>query len=106
VDPATRTLKVRIEFANPGLALKPDMYGQVDLQTAAAHRLVVPQSAVLNSGDRQTVFVDRGNGYFEPRQVKAGIEHDGHIEILSGLQAGERIVTSGNFLLDSESRLR
>jgi Cu(I)/Ag(I) efflux system membrane fusion protein len=106
VDAATRTLKVRIEFANPRLALKPDMYGQVDLQTATAHRLVVPQSAVLNSGDKQTVFVDKGNGYFEPREVKAGVEHDGHIEILSGLKAGERIVTSGNFLLDSESRLK
>ncbi len=106
LDPATRTLKVRIEFANPGYALKPEMYGNVEFQTGGARRLVVPQSAVLNSGDHQTVFVDRGNGYFEPRAVKIGEQLDGRIEILSGLKAGERIVTSGNFLMDSESRLK
>jgi len=106
VDPATRTLKVRIEVANPGYALKPDMYGEVEFQTGGARRLVVPQSAVLNSGDHQTVFVDRGNGYFEPRDVKISEQIDGRIEILSGLKAGERIVISGNFLMDSESRLK
>jgi Cu(I)/Ag(I) efflux system membrane fusion protein len=106
VDPATRTLKVRIEVANPGYALKPDMYGEVEFQTGGARRLVVPQSAVLNSGDHQTVFVDGGNGYFEPRAVKIGEQMDGRIEILSGLKAGERIVISGNFLMDSESRLK
>jgi RND family efflux transporter MFP subunit len=106
VDPATRTLKVRIAFENPGLALKPDMYGEVDLQTGGARKLVVPQSAVLNSGEQQRVYVDRGNGYFEPREVKIGAQMDDRIEILSGLQAGERIVVSGNFLIDSESRLR
>jgi RND family efflux transporter MFP subunit len=106
VDPATRTLKVRIEVANPGYALKPDMYGEVEFQTGGARRLVVPQSAVLNSGDHQTVFVDRGNDYFEPRAVKIGEQMDGSIEILSGLKAGERIVISGNFLMDSESRLK
>jgi RND family efflux transporter MFP subunit len=106
VDPATRTLKVRVEVANAGYALKPDMYGEVEFQTGGARRLVVPQSAVLNSGDHQTVFVDRGNGYFEPRAVTIGEQLDGRIEILSGLKAGERIVTSGNFLMDSESRLK
>jgi RND family efflux transporter MFP subunit len=106
VDPATRTLKVRLEVANPGYALKPDMYGEVEFQTGGARRLVVPQSAVLNSGDHQTVFVDRGNGYFEPRAVTIGEQLDGRIVILSGLRAGDRIVTSGNFLMDSESRLK
>jgi membrane fusion protein, copper/silver efflux system len=106
VDPATRTLKVRIQFDNPGFALKPDMYGQVELQTGGARRLMVPQSAVLNSGDKQTVFVDRGNGYFEPRPVKIGAQTAGRIEILSGLQPGDRIVTSGNFLIDSETQLK
>jgi RND family efflux transporter MFP subunit len=106
VDPETRTLKVRIAFDNPGNVLKPDMYGQVELETGGARRLVVPQSAVLDSGDRQTVFVDRGNGNFEPRAVKTGEQTGGHVEILSGLKAGERIVTSGNFLLDSESQLK
>jgi len=106
VDPNTRTLKVRIAFDNPGNALKPDMYGQVEFQTGGARRLVVPQSAVLDSGDRQTVFIDRGNGSFEPRAVKTGQQEGGRVEILSGLAAGERIVTSGNFLLDSESQLK
>ena len=106
VDPTTRTLKVRVEFANPGYALKPDMYGEVEFQTGGARRLVVPQSAVLNSGDHQTVFVDRGNSYFEPRAVKIGEQMNGRIEILSGLKAGERIIISGNFLMDSESRLK
>jgi membrane fusion protein, copper/silver efflux system len=106
VDPATRTLKVRLEFANPGFALKPDLYGEVELKTGGGKRLMVPSSAVLNSGDRQTVFVDRGSGSFEPRPVTIGSQFGDRTEILSGLKAGERIVTSGNFLLDSESRLR
>ncbi|HLK63778.1 MAG TPA: efflux RND transporter periplasmic adaptor subunit [Bryobacteraceae bacterium] len=106
VDANTRTLKVRIEFENPGFLLKPEMFGEVELQTGGTRRLVVPASAVLNSGDRQTVFVDRGNGFFEPRPVTIGEQTDSRVEILSGLQAGDRIVTSGNFLLDSESRLK
>ena len=106
IDPATRTVKVRIEFPNPEFLLKPEMYGEVEFQTGGARRLVVPQTAVLNSGDHQTVFVDRGNGYFEPRDVKIGAQNGGRIEILSGLKAGERIVISGNFLIDSESQLK
>ena len=106
VDPATRTLKVRLQFDNPGFALKPDMYGQVELHTAIARRLVAPQTAVLDSGDRQTVFVDRGNGNFEPREVRVGVRTGDRVEILAGLRAGERIVTSGNFLMDSESQLQ
>lgn len=106
VDAATRTLKVRIEFANPDFALKPEMYGEVDFQTGGGRRLVVPQTAVLNSGDRQVVFVDRGKGYFEPREVKLGGRSDGRVEIVSGLERGERIVISGNFLIDSESQLK
>jgi membrane fusion protein, copper/silver efflux system len=106
VDPNTRTLKVRLEFANPGYALKPDMYGDLAFQTGGGRRLMVPQSAVLNSGDRQIVFLDRGNGAFEQRDVKIGEQLGDRVEILSGLKAGERIVTSGNFLLDSESRLK
>jgi Cu(I)/Ag(I) efflux system membrane fusion protein len=106
VDAATRTLKVRIAFDNPGGALKPDMYGQVTLATGGGRRLMVPRSAVLDSGDRQTVFLDRGNGAFEPKQVKVGQQAGDRVEILSGLAAGERIVTSGNFLIDSESQLK
>jgi len=106
VDAATRTLKVRIEFPNPDFALKPEMYGEVEFQTGGGRRLVVPQTAVLNSGDRQVVFVDRGKGYFEPREVSLGGRSEGRVEILSGLQSGERIVISGNFLIDSESQLK
>ena len=106
VDAATRTIKVRIEFPNADFALKPDMYGEVEFQTGGGRRLVVPQTAVMNSGDRQVVFVDRSKGYFEPREVKLGGRSEGRVEILSGLQPGERIVISGNFLIDSESQLK
>jgi len=106
VDAASRTLKARIEFANPGGQLKPEMYGQVEIRTGGARRLMAPESAVLDSGDRQVVFVDRGNGNLQPRPVRVGEHADGKVEILEGLQAGERIVTSGNFLLDSESQLK
>jgi len=106
VDPASRTLKVRIAFDNPGEQLKPDQYGQVEIQTGGARRLMAPESAVLDSGDRQVVYVDLGNGALEPRPVRVGERAEGRVEILEGLKAGERIVTSGNFLLDSESQLK
>ena len=106
VDATTRTLKVRLQFDNPGYALKPDMYGEVELQTGGLRKLVVPATAVPNSGDRQVVFLDRGDGHFEPRAVTIGAQTGGRIEILSGLQEGDRIVTSGNFLIDSESQLK
>jgi Cu(I)/Ag(I) efflux system membrane fusion protein len=106
VDAATRTLKVRIEFDNPDFALKPDMYGEVEFQTGGGRRLVVAQTAVMNSGEHQVVYVDRGKGYFEPREVKTGARSEGKVEIVSGLEPGERIVISGNFLIDSESQLK
>jgi RND family efflux transporter MFP subunit len=107
LDPATRTLKVRIETSNPGLVLKPDMYVDVDfdLGTGAA-RIVVPADAVLDSGARQVVFVDRGNGYLEPRQVTVGARLGDRAVIQSGLATGERVVASGTFLIDSESQLK
>jgi len=106
VDAASRTLKARIEVANPGERLKPDMYGQVEIHTGGARRLMAPESAVLDSGDRQQVFVDLGNGNLQPRPVRVGERVGGKVEILEGLRAGQRIVTSGNFLLDSESQLK
>lgn len=106
VDPVTRTLKVRIEAANPGMRLKPEMFVDVDFKLATQAKLSVPAEAVLNSGERRTVFVDRGNGYFEPRDVQTGQVFGGRVEVLRGLKAGERIVTSGNFLIDSESQLK
>jgi RND family efflux transporter MFP subunit len=106
VDPMTRTLKVRLEADNPVLALKPDMFVDVDFQVAMPRRLVVPAEAVLDTGLTKTVFVDRGNGYLEPRQVETGEQIGDRVEITKGLKAGERIVTSGNFLIDSESQLK
>lgn len=106
VDPATRTLKVRLEASNPSLELKPEMFVSVDFEVVLPKRLAVPADAVLDSGRRKIVFVDRGNGLFEPRQVDTGERFGDRIEILRGLEAGERVVTAGNFLLDSESQLK
>jgi multidrug efflux pump subunit AcrA (membrane-fusion protein) len=106
VDPTTRTLKVRLDAANPGLRMKPDMFVNVDFGAAGARQLFVPSDAVLDTGDRQTVFVDLGNGYLEPRQVEVGERFGGRIAIASGLSAGERVVSSGTFLIDSESQMR
>ncbi len=106
VDPTTRTLKVRLDMANPGLILKPDMYADVEFRVNLPVQLTVPAEAVLDSGERKTVFVDRGNGFFEPRLVTTGERDGNRIQILSGLSGNERIVTSGNFLIDSESQLK
>ena len=106
VDPTTRTLKVRLDMDNPGLVLKPDMYADVELQVSLPAQLSVPADAVLDAGERKTVFVDRGNGFFEPRLVTTGERSGDRIQILSGLSGGERIVTSGNFLIDSESQMK
>jgi membrane fusion protein, copper/silver efflux system len=105
-DPASRTLKVRIEVANPDLVLRPDMFVDVEASLAVPATLTVPLEAVLDSGLRKTVFVDRGNGYFEPRKVETGRALGDRVEIARGLMAGEKIVVSGNFLLDSEARMR
>lgn len=106
VDMATRTLKVRIEADNPDMVLKPEMFVDVEFQVGMPSRVTVPSEAVLNSGLRQTVFVDRGNGYLEPRQVETGERIGNRIEITKGLRPGERVVISGNFLIDSESQLK
>jgi RND family efflux transporter MFP subunit len=106
VDPRSRTLKVRFEFGNRDLKLKPDMFVDVTLEVEAPRSIVVPESAVLDTGLRQIVFVETVPGRFVPRQVQVGLKSDGRTEILSGLQAGEAVVVSANFLLDSESRLR
>jgi len=106
LDTMTRTLKVRLDFPNSEFKLKPDMYADIQLQIDYGTRLVVPQEALLDSGTEQVVFVARGDGYFEPRKVEVGPKIDDSVVILSGLKAGEKIVTSGNFLVDSESRLK
>jgi RND family efflux transporter MFP subunit len=104
-DAATRTLKVRLEVDNPGYALRPDMFVDVEFPIQLPPAITVPVDAVLDSGLKKTVFVDQGNGFFEPRQVKTGWRFGNRIEILQGLATGERIVVSGTFLLDSESRM-
>lgn len=106
VDPATRTVKVRLEFPNPELDLKPDMFAEVQLDISYGTPVFVPQEAVLDSGTEQIVFVALGQGYFEPRKVQLGPRLDDRVIVLSGLKPGEEIVTSGNFLIDSESRLK
>ncbi len=106
VNPETRTLKVRFEFDNPDLALKPGMYANVELDLASADGVVVPDSAVMDTGARQVAFVDAGGGRFEPRRVHTGVRMDGRVMVLDGLRAGERVAVRANFLLDSESRLR
>jgi membrane fusion protein, copper/silver efflux system len=105
-DPASRTLKVRLEAENPGFVLRPDMFVDVELPVTYASAVMVPADAILNSGLKKTVFIDRGNGFFEPREVITGRHIGGQVEVIEGLDAGERIVTSGNFLVDSESKLQ
>jgi RND family efflux transporter MFP subunit len=105
-DPATRTLKVRLEADNPGYLLRPDMFVDVEFPVRMPPAITVPADAVLDSGLKKTVFIDRGNGFFEPRKVETGRYFDDRVEIVKGLMPGERIVISGNFLIDSESRMR
>jgi len=106
VDPMTRTVKVRLEFPNPDFQLKPQMFTDVELKISYGNQIVIPQEAVLDSGKEQTVFVAHEGGYFEPRKIATGAKLEGKVVVLSGLEAGETIVTSGNFLIDSESRLK
>ncbi len=106
VEEKTRTIKVRLELDNAGGHLKPDMYADVFLHVDLGDGVVVPEGAVINAGDRSLVFLDRGEGRFEPREVKLGTKVDGGIQVASGLSAGDRVVTAANFLLDSESSLK
>lgn len=108
VNPETRTAQVRIELTNPGGILRPDMYASVELASGhgKASTLTVPDSAVLDSGTRQIVLVRRGEGLFEPREVKLGMRGNGYVEVISGAGAGEEVVVSANFLIDAESNLR
>jgi Cu(I)/Ag(I) efflux system membrane fusion protein len=106
LDPKTRTAKVRFDLPNPEFKLKPEMWANVELKIALGRKLVVPEDAVMDSGTMQMVFVDRGQGHFESRHVQVGSKAQGYYEVLSGLKEGERVVTSANFLIDSESQLK
>jgi Cu(I)/Ag(I) efflux system membrane fusion protein len=100
-----RTVRVRVELPNPGLRLKPGMFGTVILQTDSTKRLVIPKEAVLDTGLRQLVFMDRGEGAYAPYPVKLGRRNQDSVEVLEGIKEGDQIVTSANFLLDAESKL-
>jgi Cu(I)/Ag(I) efflux system membrane fusion protein len=106
VDPATRTVKVRLEVDNTGSDLKPDMYADVVLRPTLGTGLIVPESAVIQTGDRSIVFVDIGGGRFEPREVQLGPKVEGGVQVIAGLEDAESVVVSANFLLDSESSLK
>ncbi len=107
LDKKTRTVKVRMEFENPDWELKPDMYANVSIRSKVAEStLVVPEESILRSGEKNLVIISRGEGKFLPRNVKLGAEGEGYYQILSGLTEGERVVTSAQFLIDSESKLK
>jgi Cu(I)/Ag(I) efflux system membrane fusion protein len=106
LDPATRTAKVRFQFNNPHGKLKPEMYANVQLKIPLGTKLAVPEGAVIDTGERQVAILDRGSGYFEPREVKVGTKVNDYYVVLQGLKAGERVVTSANFLIDSESKFK
>lgn len=105
-DPDTRTLKLRMETDNPEYALRPNMLVDAELPVTLPSAVSVPVDAVVDSGLNKTIFIDRGNGFFEPRQVETGWRFGDKVEIVRGLAPGERIVVSGTFLVDSESRMK
>jgi RND family efflux transporter MFP subunit len=106
IDPSSRTLKVRLEAPNADLKLKPDMFVNIEFRIGLPRRVTVPADAVLNTGLRKSVFVDRGNGVLEKREVETGDHMGDRIQVTSGLRAGERVVASGAFLIDSEAQLK
>ena len=102
----TRTAKVRSIVPNRDGQLKPQMFTNVELKIDLGKRLVIPEDAIIDTGTRQVVYVDRGEGYFEPRQVTLGLRADGWVEVIKGLKAGEKVNGSANFLIDSEIKLK
>jgi len=106
IDMATRTVRVRLAVANPGVKLKPGMFVNIALRMNLGHQLVIPASAVFQSGTRQIVFLNHGNGNLEPKEVTIGVRTGGDLPVLSGLKSGDSVVTSANFLIDSESQLQ
>jgi Cu(I)/Ag(I) efflux system membrane fusion protein len=106
VDAATRTLRARVELANPGLRLMPGMYADVLIHLEAGRGVVIPAEAVVDTGEYQYVFLAQDGGRFEPRRVLVGGRSTDKVQVLEGLSPGERVVTTAAFLIDSESRLR
>lgn len=106
IDPITRTVRIRAVLDNTEDQLKPEMYVNVTLQTNLGEVLAVPSEAIFRTGEQNIIFVAKGNGVFEPRQLTLGIRSEGFQEVKSGLAEGETVIVSGNFLIDSESRLK
>jgi len=106
LDPVSRTVKARLVLQNHGRLLKPEMFANVEIMVSGGSRLVVPREAVIDSGQRQIVYVEKAAGVYEMRTVTLGVRGDDFVEVLKGVKKGERVVTSGNFLIDSESQLR
>ena len=102
----TRTAKVRFTIANPSAQLKPQMFTNVEIKIDMGKRLAIPDDAVIDTGTRQIIYVDKGEGYFEAREVHIGLKADGMTEVLHGLEAGEKVAASGTFLIDSEAQLK
>jgi Cu(I)/Ag(I) efflux system membrane fusion protein len=102
----TRTAKIRFTIANPGEQLKPQMFTNVEVKINLGNKLAIPESAVIDTGTRQIVYVDKGEGYFEPREVLTGLRAEGMAEVLKGIKTGEKVASSGNFLIDSEAQLK
>jgi Cu(I)/Ag(I) efflux system membrane fusion protein len=102
----TRTAKVRFSLPNPGGQLKPQMFTNVEIKIDMGKKLAIPDNAIIDTGTRQIVYVDKGEGLFEPREVMLGIRAEGFREVLKGLQAGDRVASSATFLIDSEAQLK
>ncbi len=106
IDPETRTVKARLEFPNPDLRLLPEMYADVTLDIPMGEKLTIPKSAVLRTGKKDLVFVDKGKGRIEIKRVELGQKAGGYYEVLRGLKKGEQVVSRANFLIDAESKVQ
>jgi len=106
LDPMTRTNQARVEVKNEENKLKPEMFVKARIKISLGEKLAVPETAILDTGIRKIVYVSRENGMLESRDIKTGLKVDGYYEVLEGLDEGDIVVTSGNFLIDSESRLK
>jgi Cu(I)/Ag(I) efflux system membrane fusion protein len=102
----TRTAKVRFIISNPSAQLKPQMFTNVEIRIDMGKKLIIPDEAIIDTGTRKIIYVDKGEGYFEPREILTGIKADGMTEVTEGLKAGEKIAASGTFLIDSEAQLK
>jgi Cu(I)/Ag(I) efflux system membrane fusion protein len=106
VNPKTRSVRIRVRLDDPEGLLKPDMYLNAAIEADLGMRTAIPDTAVIDTGVQQVVFVDTGDGHIEPREVLLGVRADGQVEVREGLEDGDLVVTSGNFLIDSESKLK